>query len=435
MDHVGSIWTETADFPQFETLKQDMKTDVLIVGGGIAGLLCAYMLEQTGVSYILVEAKRICSGITKDTTAKITSQHGLIYDRLIKEFGLEKARMYLDANQTALEKYRILCQTIDCDFQTKDSSVYSLYKDGKIEKEMRALQRLGFSAIFKEKLGLPFPIAGAVCFEQQAQFHPLKFLTAIARGLHIAENTRVMELAPGAAVTAHGTIKAKKIIVATHFPFLNKHGSYFLKLYQHRSHVLTLDNAPTVSGMYVDESDTGLSFRSFGGRLLVGGAGHRTGKKGGGWKELQDFAEKNYPDARITARWATQDCMTLDGIPYVGQYSKHTPDLYVSTGFNKWGMTSAMAAATLLVDLVLEKDNPYAELFSPSRTILRPQLAVNVAESAIHLLTPTTPRCPHMGCALKYNKQEHSWDCPCHGSRFTEDGKLLDNPATGDKKL
>ena len=435
MDHVGSIWTETADFPQFETLKQDMKTDVLIVGGGIAGLLCAYMLEQSGVSYILVEAKRICSGITKDTTAKITSQHGLIYDRLIKEFGLEKARMYLDANQTALEKYRILCQTIDCDFQTKDSSVYSLDKDGKIEKELRALQRLGFSAIFKEKLGLPFPIAGAVCFEQQAQFHPLKFLTAIARGLHIAENTRVMELAPGAAVTEHGTIKAKKIIVATHFPFLNKHGSYFLKLYQHRSHVLTLDNAPTVSGMYVDESDTGLSFRSFGGRLLLGGAGHRTGKKGGGWKELQDFAEKNYPDARITARWATQDCMTLDGIPYVGQYSKHTPDLYVSTGFNKWGVTSAMAAATLLVDLVLEKDNPYAELFSPSRTILRPQLAVNVAESAIHLLTPTTPRCPHMGCALKYNKQEHSWDCPCHGSRFTEDGKLLDNPATGDKKL
>ena len=132
MDHVGSIWTETADFPQFETLKQDMKTDVLIVGGGIAGLLCAYMLEQSGVSYILVEAKRICSGITKDTTAKITSQHGLIYDRLIKEFGLEKARMYLDANQTALEKYRTLCQTIDCDFQTKDSAVYSLDKDGKI---------------------------------------------------------------------------------------------------------------------------------------------------------------------------------------------------------------------------------------------------------------------------------------------------------------
>ena len=429
-----SIWTQTARFPRFEPLKQDLKTDVLVIGGGIAGLLCAYLLDQAGVAYALVEAEQICGGITKDTTAKITVQHGLIYDQLVRTFGLEKARMYLHINQQALEKYRALSQTIDCDFHDRSSAVYSMNDRRKIEKEVESLLKLGFPAKFASELPLPFSVAGAVCFEGQAQFHPLKFLSTIARKLHIFENTRVLELMSGAAVTQHGTIKAEKIIVATHFPFLNKHGSYFLKLYQHRSYVLALKNTPEVRDMYVDESDTGLSFRSYGELLLLGGGGHRTGKKGGGWAELEAFAHQHYPNAQVAERWATQDCITLDNVPYVGQYSKRTPNLYVTTGFNKWGMTSAMASAMLLVDLVLGNENPCAELFSPSRTILRPQLAINAAESALHLLTPTVPRCPHMGCALKYNRQEHSWDCPCHGSRFAEDGHLIDNPATGDKK-
>ena len=429
-----SIWTQTARFPRFEPLKQDLKTDVLVIGGGIAGLLCAYLLDQAGVAYALVEAAQICGGITKDTTAKITVQHGLIYDQLVRTFGLEKARMYLHINQQALEKYRALSQTIDCDFHDRSSAVYSMNDRRKIEKEVESLLKLGFPAKFASELPLPFSVAGAVCFEGQAQFHPLKFLSTIARKLHIFEDTRVLELMPGAAVTQHGTIKAEKIIVATHFPFLNKHGSYFLKLYQHRSYVLALKNTPEVRDMYVDESDTGLSFRSYGELLLLGGGGHRTGKKGGSWAELEAFAHQHYPNAQVAERWATQDCITLDNVPYVGQYSKRTPNLYVTTGFNKWGMTSAMASAMLLVDLVLGNENPCTKLFSPSRTIRRPQLAINAAESALHLLTPTVPRCPHMGCALKYNRQEHSWDCPCHGSRFAEDGHLIDNPATGDKK-
>ena len=434
VDRMQSVWTKTAQLPRFESLKQDMKTDVLVIGGGIAGLLCAYLLKQAGVAYTLVEAERICGGITKDTTAKITMQHGLIYDKLVRKFGVEKARMYLHVNQQALEKYRSLSESIDCDFQERRSVVYSLDSRQRIEKELEALQKVGYSARFSTELPLPFPVAGAVCFEGQAQFHPLKFLSAIAENLCIFENTRVLELMPGAAVTEHGTIKAEKIIVATHFPLLNKHGSYFLKLYQHRSYVLALRNAPEVRDMYVDESDAGLSFRSFGEILLLGGSGHRTGKKGGGWQELEAFSRQHYPDARITERWATQDCITLDGMPYVGRYSRRTPNLYVTTGFNKWGMTSAMAAAILLVDLALGMENPCAELFSPSRMMLRPQLAVNAVESTLHLLTPTVPRCPHMGCALKYNRQEHSWDCPCHGSRFTEDGQLIDTPATGDMK-
>ncbi len=431
---MDSIWTKTAQLPQFEPLRSDLNTDVLIIGGGLAGVLCAYKLAQAGVDYALVEADRICSGITKNTTAKITSQHGLIYDKLIREFGVERARLYLEANQGALEEYRALCRDIDCYFEEKDAFVYSIDKRWKLERELKALDRLGFRAEFVEQIPIPFPTAGAVKFPRQAQFHPLKFLAAIVKNLRILERTKVLELGPGKAVTSGGTISADRIIVATHFPLLNKHGGYFLKLYQHRSYVLALENALDVHGMYIDENEKGLSFRNYSGFLLLGGGSHRTGKGGGGWQELERFARRDYPDARITARWATQDCMTLDGVPYIGPYSKGTAGLYVATGFNKWGMTSSMAAASLLTDLVLGRKNPYAELFSPSRTVLRPQLAANGLESVLGLLTPTAPRCPHMGCALKYNAAEHSWDCPCHGSRFGEDGTLIDNPATDDKQ-
>ena len=431
---MDSIWTKTAQLPQFEPLRSDLNTDVLIIGGGLAGVLCAYKLAQAGVDYALVEADRICSGITKNTTAKITSQHGLIYDKLIREFGVERARLYLEANQGALEEYRALCRDIDCYFEGKDAFVYSIDKRWKLERELKALDRLGFRAEFVEQIPIPFPTAGAVKFPRQAQFHPLKFLAAIVKNLRILERTKVLELGPGKAVTSGGTISADRIIVATHFPLLNKHGGYFLKLYQHRSYVLALENALDVHGMYIDENEKGLSFRNYSGLLLLGGGSHRTGKGGGGWQELERFARRDYPDARITARWATQDCMTLDGVPYIGPYSKGTAGLYVATGFNKWGMTSSMAAASLLTDLVLGRHNPYTELFSPSRTMLRLQLAANSLESALGLLTPTVPRCPHMGCALKYNAAEHSWDCPCHGSRFGEDGALIDNPATDDRR-
>ena len=431
---MDSIWTKTAQLPQFDKLRSDLKTDVLIIGGGLAGVLCAYKLAQAGVDCALVEADRVGGGITKNTTAKLTSQHGLIYDKLIREFGVERARLYLEANQRALEEYRALCRNINCDFEEKDAFVYSMDKRWKLDRELNALDKLGFGAEFVTDIPLPFPTAGAVKFPRQAQFHPLKFLAAIAKDLKIFEHTKVLELGPGRAVATGGTVSADKIIIATHFPLLNKHGGYFLKLYQHRSYVLALENAPDVHGMYLDEDEKGLSFRNYGDLLLVGGGSHRTGKQGGCWQELEHFTQKHYPDAQEAARWATQDCMTLDGVPYIGPYSRGTSGLYVATGFNKWGMTSSMAAASVLTDLVLGRKNPYAELFSPSRTVLRPQLAANALESALGLLTPTTPRCPHMGCALKYNAAEHSWDCPCHGSRFQEDGALIDNPATDDKK-
>lgn len=426
-----SLWEQTATLPSYESLGTDVKTDVLVIGGGMAGILCAHALHQAGVDTVLVEAETLCGGITKNTTAKITSQHGLLYDLLISRFGAEKAGQYLGANQAALQRYRELCRNIDCDFEEKDAYVYSLDNREKIDKEILALAKLGFQARLAERLPLPFPVAGAVKFPNQAQFHPLKFVAAILDGLTIYEHTAVRQLSGTTAVTDHGNITAQKIIVTTHFPLLNKHGAYFLKMYQHRSYVIALENAPNVNGMYVDEAQKGMSFRNAESLLLVGGGDHRTGRKGGNWQELRDFAGRLYPEAKEKAHWATQDCMTLDGVPYIGPYSASTRNLYVATGFNKWGMTSSMVAATVLCDEVLGRKNPFAEVFSPSRTILRPQLAANVCVTLADFVTPTAKRCPHMGCALKWNAAEHTWDCPCHGSRFARDGELIDNPATG----
>ncbi len=431
---IDSVWADTAQLPSFSSLKQDVRTDVLIVGGGLAGLLCAYMLTQDGVNCLLIEADTICSGISRNTTAKLTSQHGLIYGKLEREFGPDTARLYWEANEAALAQYRRLSRKSPCDFQEKNAYVYAVEQQYKLEEELSALERSRIPADYVDTLPLPFAVSAAIRFKNQAQFHPLKFAAGIAQGLNIYEHTAARAFEGTTVITDHGRIKADSIIVATHFPLLNKHGSYFLKMFQHRSYVLALEQAPDLEGMYIDEKDTGLSFRNYNDLLLLGGGAHRTGKQGGNWEELEHFARKYYPQANIKERWAAQDCMTLDGIPYIGPYSRSTKGLYVATGFNKWGMTSSMVAAMILRDLVQGRENPYAAVFSPSRTILRPQLFVNAVEAAVNLLTPSTPRCPHMGCALKWNPQERSWDCPCHGSRFAKEGKLLDNPATGNLK-
>ncbi len=427
-----SIWEKTEKMPEFPALEENLQVDTLVIGGGIAGILCACALKGAGVDTVLVEANRLCSGVTGKTTAKLTFQHGLFADKLLRRFGPERAGRYLALQQEALDRYRALCAEIDCDYEEKPNFVYGLDRPERLEQEVQALEHLGVPASLCQTPELPFPTAGAVKVPNQAQFHPLKFLAAIAKHLRIYENTRVTELAPGRASTAKGTIRAERIVVATHFPFLNKHGSYFLKMYQQRSYVLGLEGGPNLPGMYVDAAEGGLSFRNAGDFLLLGGRGGRTGKKHGGWEALSRDAQRFYPQAKERLRWATQDCMTLDGLPYVGKYSASTSGLYVVTGFQKWGMTSAMAASLVLRDQLLGRESPWNGLLSPSRSMLRPQLAINAWEAVTNLLLPRTPRCPHLGCALRWNKQERTWDCPCHGSRFSDTGKLLDGPATGD---
>lgn len=428
-----SMWSDKTDLPQHEQLKGNVKTDVLVIGGGLCGILCAYFLKKSGTDCIVADASRIASGTTENTTAKITFAHSLIYDKLIKEFGKEKAKMYLDANKDALLEYEKLCADIPCGFETKSAYTYSVLNRWKIENEIKAVQSLGYDADFSPCDELPFKTVGGICYKNQAQFNPLEFIKHISKDLKIYENTFIRDIKNSVAICDSGTISAKKIIVATHFPFLNKHGSYFLKLYQHRSYVSAYENAPSLSGMYVDEDLSGLSLSTYNNLLILGGGSHRSGKYGENWRALSKFKDKYCPDAVLKYTWSTQDCMSLDSVPYIGRYSKSTPDLYVTTGFNKWGMTSSMVAAKILSDMVLGRINEYEEVFSPQRSILKPQLFVNGFESAKNLLTPTSPRCPHLGCALKWNKAEHSWDCPCHGSRFEKNGKLINGPAT--KKL
>lgn len=433
-DNMKSLWAYGVDLPQFPELKGDKSCDVLIIGGGLTGILTAYFLEQKGINYILVEKERICNGTTGNTTAKITFQHGLIYDKIIRNIGAENAEMYLNANISAFEKYSELCRDIDCDYEIKDNYVYTLCNRQKLEDEVEALRKIGYSAEFSNADNLPFKTLGAVKFPNQAQFHPLKFISQIAKDLNIYENTKVAEMIGNTAITKNGKIKAEKVIVATHFPFINKHGSYYLKLYQHRSYVCAFEGAADVNGMYVDESHSGLSFRNYKNLLLIGGGGHRTGKKSRAWQEIREKAKSFYPGSKEEFFWAAQDCISLDSVPYIGRYSKNTPQMFTATGFNKWGITGAMTAAMILSDIVTERENEYADAFCPSRSILKPQLLINGFEAVTNLLTPTNKRCPHLGCALKWNPHEHSWDCPCHGSRFSVTGRVLENPANGDLK-
>ena len=418
-----------------------LKTNTLIIGGGITGILTAYFLQQKNVPYILVEKDKLCSGVTNRTTAKITYQHNLIYSRIAKQHSLESARKYLLANKAAFNKFHELCKDIDCDYEIKNNYVYSLNDRIVLEEEAETLDKIGYHAEICENLKIPLKTVGALCFKSQAQFNALKFLRAISQNLTVMEDTFIHDIDGSIARAGRLDIKADKIIVATHFPFINKHGNYFLKLYQDRSYVIALanENNPQelyVDGMYIDESGKGLSFRNYKNLLFIGGGSHRTGKQGGNYSVLRKFSAKTFPNAIEKFHWATQDCMSLDGIPYIGNYSSNTPNLYTATGFNKWGMTSSMVAAMILCDMITGDKNTeeFADIFSPSRSILKPQLLVNSFESVKNLLSFSTKRCPHLGCALKWNPAEHTWDCPCHGSRFTQDGKVINNPAKKDIK-
>ncbi len=428
---MNSLWQHRTPLPDFPALDHDLQTDVLVIGGGMAGLLTAYYLQEKGIDTALVEQDRICGGTTGRTTAKLTAQHGLCYHKLLSRCGEEQAQMYYQANAEAVDALKALCRQGNCALENKDNFIFS-FDMRKLEAEMSALQKLGIKAKYTNQTPLPIAPAGAVGFADQGQCDPLQLAGFVAGHFAIYERTKVTELIGTTAKTLHGTIRAKKIVVATHFPFLNKHGSYFLKLYQHRSYLMALEGAKPLNAMYVDDSKKGFSFSTFDGCLLLGGGGHRTGKQGGSYPELEAFQKQHYPAAQEICRWAAQDTMSLDAIPYIGHYSANTPDLYVAAGFNKWGMTGSMVSAKLLSAMIAGQSPEYARVFSPSRCMLTPQLFLNGAESTVNLLWPTTRRCPHLGCALKYNKQEHSWDCPCHGSRFSKDGKVLNNPATGD---
>lgn len=429
------LWTKSITPPDFPALDGDKETDVLVIGGGMAGILCALQLREAGADYILVEGKKIGRGITKGTTAVLTAQHDTLYQDMIKKFGKGKAELYLKANLGAVERFRKLSERISCDFEDKPSVMYSLHNRTDMEREAAAVRSLGFDAEFTTDTPLPFSVAGAVRYPGMAQFHPLKFLHSAAKGLNIYENTFVQKLDGTTALTEHGRIRAKKVIIATHYPFVNSHGMYFMKLYQQRSFVIALENAPDLGCTIEDAAENGIYLRNYNGLLLVGGGDHRTGQPGGGFAIPRSFAKQYFPEAREKYVWANQDCVSLDGVPYIGPYSAGLPGVYMASGFNLWGMTTSMVASEILTDLVMGRANPFTPAFDPSRSMSVGQLFSNMGTTLLDFVTPTTKRCPHLGCALKWNPAEHSWDCPCHGSRFDEHGRLIDNPAMRDSHV
>lgn len=423
------LWEQGIQSTHYPHLDGDISTDVLVIGGGMAGVLCARQLAKAGADCVLVEAKRIGSGVTKGTTAVLTAQHDTLYTDLISSFGREKAKLYLDANLRAVERYQALSRDIPCAFEERPSVMYSLTDAETLRKEAAAVNSLGFPAEFVAEVPIPLKVAGAVRYPDMAQFHPLKLLHGAARGLKIYEHTFVHRLEGAVAYTDRGRVTAKNVIVATHFPFINKHGMYFMKLYQKRSFVLALQNAPALNCTLVDMAEGGMYFRSYQNLLLVGGGDHRTGQKNGGFDAVRAFVRQYYPQAREAISWATQDCMSLDGVPYIGPYSPSLPNVFVASGFNEWGMTTSMVASDILSDLVQGRENRFAPVFSPSRSMLHTQLFANLGATAVNFCIPTVKRCPHLGCALRWNPAEHSWDCSCHGSRFDGSGALIDNPA------
>jgi len=433
MNHCGkSLWHDMCgeNRPPASVLNSDIKTDVLVIGGGIAGILTAYHLKELGIRVVVVEAKTLFSGTTGNTTAKITAQHGLIYKDIIRLYGREKARMYYDANTMAIQTFRSLAEHYPCDLETKNAYVYSSTDRAKIEREAEAYHKIGIPIHFKDKIPVPVETKGAVMMENQAQFNPLKLFKTLADELEIYEHTMVKRIDEDKAITEDGRfISAKYIVLATHFPLQNVPGLYFMKLYQHRSYVLALNNATDINGMYLDEKKDGFSFRNYQNKLLIGGGSHKTGSKGCGYDVIKNLAERVYPGATLLNQWAAQDCMSLDGIPYAGKFNYRNRNLFVATGFNKWGMTGAMVAADIITNLIAHGKSEYEILYSPGRFMFTKQLGINLFSATSGLLRPGRPRCTHMGCKLNKNHIEGTWDCSCHGSRFSEDGKVIDNPA------
>lgn len=464
------------------TLKGDISCEVAVIGAGLAGVLIAYMLQQRGVPVVVLECRRAGEGITKNTTAKITSQHGLIYKKLLMYKGEQRALEYAMANQQAIKKYEEIINElqIDCDYEVLPNYIYTLDNEQKILQEVEAAQRLGLPAVLTKETTLPFKVKAAIRFDNQAQFHPLKFLDAVADTLKIYENTRVTQISKsGLILTDQGRVKAKKVVIATHYPFINVPGYYFIRLHQERFYLSALegDNQDkfNLDGMYLDADPDGFTFRKYKDYLILGSGSHRTGKyqPPNAYEMIEKAAKKWYPNSKIKYTWSNQDCITPDSIPYIGRYSVRTPNIYVATGFNKWGMTSSMVSAMIISDMITGKENEYRKVFIPrrlmlsgSRVLLKDAAIITISLLSEHLRIPhdrlkdiergkagvirhdgqrvgvyrdkndkyyfVTTKCPHLGCKLEWNQNEMTWDCPCHGSRFDYQGKMINNPAMRD---
>lgn len=492
-DLPSSYWIESTKKTNYHTLDKDINVDIAIVGGGMAGILCGYQLQEEGYNIAILEAGNIVESTTARTTAKLTSQHGLIYDKIKNTMGDALAKQYAEANETAIHEIKRIADenNIDCDYSTQQSYIYTKeekYKK-KIEDEVNVVNSLGIKAKLIDKIPFPIKIKSAMVFENQAQFHPRKFLLALAeklvnKGVSIYENTRAIQLNTENDKYIINTsqdkkVTADKVIIASHYPFYNKKGLYFSRIYVQRSYVLAIKTKEKFpGGMYINAEDPPRSLRAQptkdGELILVVGENHKTGQSedtNKHYEALFDFAKDIFTVEDVPYRWSTEDCMTLDGVPYVGKFNPDTPNIYIATGFGKWGMTNSMVSSMILRDLIVGKESPWQDVYDPSRKTIAASIKKFAAENInvggqlisgklskpskdtdvkqgqakileidgertgafrdddgkLHLVNTT---CTHAGCELNWNSAERSWDCPCHASRFTYKGDILKGPAT-----
>lgn len=469
-----SVWMETVQLPRRDRLTEERKAQAVVIGAGLAGLLTAWRLKERGIEAVVLEAGRTGSGQTGRTTAKITAQHGLIYPRLIRLLGEDGARRYAQAHQAAVGEYRELVEKmgVDCDLVPCPAYLYSRTQSEPLQQEAEACRRLGLAVSRTARTALPFQISEAVRMEDQAVFHPLKFLAALSGEVEIYESSPVCKVGRDIVYTAEGSVEAEHIVFACHYPFVKFPGLYFARMHQERSYVVALEGTGGLDGPYFGVDPGDLSLRPWGELVFVGGGNHRAGENsaGGRFAGLEERGLSLWPGSRAAYRWSAQDCMTLDGLPYLGRYSPARPHWYVATGFGKWGMTTSMVAADLIAAQICGEKHALEEICSPGRfswqaagglmrqsgksvqglarsVFFRPErtseqlapgeggivehegrkmAAYRDEAGQLHLISP---RCPHMGCQLDWDPDTRTWDCPCHGSRFDPDGILIDGPA------
>jgi glycine/D-amino acid oxidase-like deaminating enzyme/nitrite reductase/ring-hydroxylating ferredoxin subunit len=490
-----SYWVATTPetgFPSYQG--GDLEVDVAVLGGGITGLTTALLLVQAGASVAVIEAGRIACGVTGYTTAKVTSLHGLTYAKLISgTFGAQGARTYGEANQAGLELIARLVEElrIDCDFERLPAFTYTEdpQRVSAIEEEVEAAQQAGLPASFSTQIGLPFPVQGAVRVEDQAQFHPRRFCLGVAEAIaagggQVFEQTRALNLRPGASCTVHtehGRLRADHVVLATHLPFFDPAG-LFAKTSPSRSYALAVTLAgPAPPGMYLSADAATRSVRPLvagSHQAVLAGEEHKTGHgpdTSRHYQALEAWARERFPIRSVDYRWSAQDYLPADNVPYIGRLIPGYGRLHVATGFKKWGMTHSAVAAMLLRDQITGRPNPWSGLFRATR--LHPlasakELAVHNLDVSMRfavdrLLTArpapardlppgeagirdlngekvaayrdpggrlhaVSGRCTHLGCLVAWNAAERSWDCPCHGSRYTYDGQVIQGPAVDD---
>ncbi len=488
----ASVWVETGPTPPaLPRLKEDVEADVVVLGGGIVGITTALLAQEQGARVVLLEANRLACGVSGHTTAKVSSQHGMIYSRLQSSFGADTARAYGQANEAALEwmAARIERNAIDCDFRRRESYAYVMSPSSRsqVEEETRAAIEAGLPARLVELTPLPYSVEAAVRFENQAEFHVRKYLLALADRL-IEAGGRVYEHSHAVQVDADdrclvktpgGTVTADQVVIATHFPFPDR-SLAFMRVHPQRSYAILCRIAGSPpEGMFISGDSPTRSVRAvpLDGEelLLVGGEGHRTGTGGNTeerYRRLEAFAREHWDVRSVEYRWSSQDNTTIDGLPLVGRMTPRGDRVLMATGFAKWGMTGGTAAALLLTDLLLDRPSASASLFDPNRLTPRASARAFVKENAVAgvrfvgdrlgksgqrsieelapgegdivrlagekvaayrdeagELSAVSATCTHLGCQVNFNRAERSWDCPCHGSRFSTDGDVLQGPA------